>query len=139
MTAITRDGNSPITKNNPLIKAGDDLRIEKKTAWFAKANFIRAQRITSVSLIALGLTAMSLASITQGISAIPGALLIGAGGIGIGASLIQQVIGGSKDAQHGKVKRVAAGALIMLGGPIGWLAGGVLWYLANKDNNKVRA
>lgn len=108
---------------------------DTNTAWYAKPKVIKTQRIVGVACIALAFVAFSFSPL-GGISAAPGVGLVAAGSVLIGATLVQQVIGESKDAAHGKVKRCVAGVFIMFGGPIGWVAGGILWYLAYKDNKR---
>lgn len=108
-----------------------------KTPFYANKQFIAAQRIVGLSLISFGFLALCFAPLTKGITVAPAVLLIGAGSVTIGASLIQQVIGHAPDCQRGRVKRVIAGILFMVGGPIGWGVGGLLWYLSNRNNRKI--
>lgn len=102
--------------------------------FYAKDKFIQNQRILGVALIVLGILATIFSPLTGGASAAVAAPLIGLGGILIGASLIQQVVGEAHGCKHGKVKRAIAGVFIMFGGPLGWGIGGLLWYLSNQDN-----
>lgn len=109
----------------------------KKTAWYAKPQFIKNQRIIGAASIAIGLVALSFAPLVVGATAVPTCCFFAIGGILIGSSLLQQVVGESPDAIHGRVKRVVAGVFIMIGGPVGWTVGGILWYLSYRDNKKI--
>ena len=106
----------------------------KEPAFYAKANFIKDQRILGISFIAMGDLAIFASSFTAGMTAAIAAPLISLGCGLIGASLIQQVVGDAHGCSQGKVKRIIAGIFLMIGGPVGWTAGGVLWYLSNRDN-----
>lgn len=103
----------------------------QRTPFYAKSDFIQNQRIIGVALLALGILGT-----VFGVSAAMGAPALAIGGILIGASLIQQVVGNAPGCSQGQMKRVAAGICIMLGGPLGWVIGGVLWHLSNRDNHR---
>lgn len=109
-------------------------KIFQEPAFYAKSKFIQDQRIIGVALIAIGILATLFSPLTMGSTAAIAAPCIALGGILIGASLIQQVVGNAYGCSEGKFKRVAAGICIMLGGPLGWAIGGLLWHLSNRDN-----
>jgi hypothetical protein len=107
---------------------------QNKTSFFAKPIFIRAQRITALALMTFGLFASTLAPVTSGATAAIVTPLLCAGSALFGISLIQQVVGNAPGCEHGKIKRVVAGSLMLLFGPIGMIPGGILWYLSHLDN-----
>lgn len=125
--------SSPIGANNNI----NSNASQAKPLFFARRDFIAIQRIIGLSLIAMGLLTLAFAPLTKGVAVVPAFLLMGTGSLIIGASLIQQVIGHAPECAHGRVKRAVAGAFIMLGGPIGWVVGGILWHLSNRDNRRI--
>ncbi len=84
----------------------------------------------------LGLLASVLAPVTHGATAAIVTPLLFLGSALLGGSLIQQVIGHAPGCEHGKIKRVVAGALMIGFGPIGMIPGAILWYLSNEDNKR---
>lgn len=127
--------SNEITAPNPINPASGGTSPTKE-AFYATPRFIRNQRVAGLALIAIGFIAALFSPLSSGGTMAIALPLIAAGGILIGSSLIQQVMGNAKGCQHGKVKRVVAGVFIMLGGPIGWIVGGILWHLSNKDNQR---
>ncbi|MCE5318384.1 MAG: hypothetical protein LLG04_13620 [Parachlamydia sp.] len=112
------------------------VNLFQQPAFYAKSKFIQDQRIIGVALIAIGILASLFSPLTMGSTAAIAAPCIALGGFLIGASLIQQVVGNSYGCSEGRIKRVAAGICIMMGGPIGWAIGGLLWHFSNRDNNR---
>lgn len=111
-------------------------KVFQQPAFYAKSKFIENQRIIGIALIAIGILATAFSPLTMGSTATIAAPCIASGGLLIGASLIQQVVGNAYGCSEGKFKRAAAGICIMLGGPLGWAIGGLLWHLSNRDNNR---
>ena len=109
-----------------------------QTSFFAKPHFIQAQRLTAVALFALGCLASTFAPATSGASMAAAYPLMHLGTALVGASLIQQVIGDAPGCTEGKVKRIIAGALMILGGPLGTLVGAFFWHASNEDNMRSR-
>jgi len=116
----------------PSFAAGDN-----KTSYFAKPIFIRAQRVTALALMTIGLFASALAPVTSGATAAMVTPFLCVGSALFGISLIQQVVGNAPGCEHGKVKRVAAGVFMLLFGPVGMIPGSILWYLSHLDNKYV--
>ncbi len=108
-------------------------------AFFATTSWIRAQRVASLALVALGLIASTLAPIAAGI--VTGAVtpLILSASVLFGASLIQQSMGDAPGCERGKITRAVAGAFIMLFPIFGWIPGALLWHESYLLNKQVRA
>lgn len=114
-----------------------------ETPVYAKRSFINGQRLLGLGSMVAGLLASVLAPVLG--AALPALSALSAlalplfviGGIVIGASLIQQVIGNAPGCEAGRGKRAVAGVAIMFFGPLGWIVGGVLWYLSAQENKPI--
>lgn len=108
--------------------------LAKEPAFYAKEKFIKEQRLIAISMFVIAALAIFASTFTAGLTAGVAVPLIQIGSALIGASLIQQVVGDAYGCAQGKVKRVAAGILFIIGGPAGWAIGSLLWYFSNQDN-----
>lgn len=97
-----------------------------KTPFYATENWIRAQRVTGLVLMALSAFASTIPTALPAV----GPLFVG-GSILIGASLIQQVIGKSPGCETSRTSRAIAGACIMLIPFFGWIPGLLFWPIPN--------
>ena len=108
--------------------------LKRTPACYATASVIRAQRITGVSLFAIGCITAAYAPIVGPVAGAVGTGLTIAGASVIGLSLIQQAIGGARGCENAKLARIVAGVNFLCPHPFNWFMGGVLWSISELHN-----